>query len=330
MPRKTNKHMLKIISFSLFILSIILIGFSSTSIAASTTYEPAINKGTVTYTVNQYNKEKWEDTVDRELEPDDFFDGDSDEVGARSRVTIKNLGDYEWDLYDALIFFFDVESFIPDDELNQTETLFLLSFLSKDYVDEMFPEEHDVWEALTVQWDFETEEFEESPDDKTYILPIFKEPKNYRDILDDYNEWALSLNITMISLGIEPFPILDGDDFLWLLIKSGIFTIARPFNNYLTTLIDKLGCDDADVKGNTLILERKGEEDYLIEVTFSDQGIISSLIIKNDDDRVIYEIIQDKTDIIALYVFLGAVIAGLLGTIYLLVKRKKSLIKMRE
>ncbi len=313
----------KKISLGFFILSTILIGLCSTSIAASITYEPALNKGTVVFMVNQYNEGKWEDTVDRELDPDDFFDGDSDEIGARSKITIKNVGDYEWDLYDGLIFFFDVESFIDDDVLNQTETLFLLSFLDKDYVDELYPQKHDAWEALTVKWDFETEEFDESPDEKTYILPIFKEPKNYDDLLDDYNKWALFLNNTMILLGIKPFPILDGDDFLWLLITSGIFTIARPFNTYLTTLIDELDCDDAEVKGNTLILEKKGEEEYTVEVTFSDQGMQSSLVIKNDEGRIIYEIVQDNTDMVVLIVsgVIAVSVAGIL--IVLIIRRKK-------
>lgn len=317
-----NRNSVKRISLGFFILSTILIGLCSTSIAASTTYEPALNKGTVAFMVNQYNEGKWEDTVDRELDPDDFFDGDSDEIGARSKLTIKNVGGQDWDLYDALIFIFDVESFIPDDLPNKNETLLLMSYLSKDYVDEVYPEEYDVWEALTVKWNFETEEFEESPDEKAYILPIFKNPKDYDDLLDDYNKWALNLTTIMIFLGIEPFPILEGDDFLWLLITSGIFTIARPFNNYLTTLIDKLDCDDAEVKGNTLILERKGEEDYTVEVTFSDQGMQSSLVIKNDEDRVIYEIIQDNTDMVVLIVS-GVVAASVAGILIVLIIRRK-------
>ncbi len=322
MAKLLKRDGVKRISLGFFILSTILIGLCSNSMAASTTYEPALNKGTVVFKVDQYNEGKWEDTVDRELEPDDYFDGDSDEIGARSKITIKNLAEYKWDLYDALIFFFDVESFIDEDALNQTELFYLLSFLSKDYVDALYPEEHKVWEALTVQWDFETEEFDESPDEKNYILPIFQEPKYYRDLLDDYNKWALGLNTTMLLLGIEPFPILDGDDFLWLLITSGIFTIARPFNSYLTTLIDKLGSDDAEVKGNTLILERKGEEEYIVEVTFSDQGMQSSLVIKNDEGRVIYEIVQDNTDTIVLIVS-GVIAASIAGIIIVIMRRRK-------
>jgi len=314
----------KRISLGFFILSTILIGLFSTSITASTTYEPALNKGTATFMVNQYNEGKWEETVDKELEPDDFFDGDSDEIGARSRITIKNVGDQDWDLHDALIFIFDVEDFIDEDKLNETELVILLSFISKDYVDEIYPEQHDVWEALTVQWDFETEEFDETPDERTYILPIFKEPKNFKDLLDDYNKWALSLNTTMLSFGIEPFPIIDGDDFLWSLITSGIFTIARPFNSYLTTLIDELDCDDVEVKENTLILERKGEEDYSVEVTFSDQGMQSNLVIKNDEGRIIYENIQDNTDKVVLIVS-GVIAASIAGILIVFIIRRKKL-----
>ena len=111
-----------------------------------------------------------------------------------------------------------------------------------------------------------------------------------------------------------------------MLITSGIFTIARPFNSYLTTLIDKLDCDDSEVKGNTLILEKKGEEDYTVEVTFSDQGMQSSLVIKNDEDRVIYEIIQDNTDMVVLIVS-GVIAASVAGIIIVLIRRRK---KFRE
>jgi len=319
----TKREGVKKISLGFFILSTILIGLCSTSITASTTYEPALNKGTVAFRVIQYNEGKWEDTVESELEPDDFFGGDSDEIGARSKVTIKNVGSQDWDLEDALLFIFDVESYIGDDELNETEMLLLLTFLSKDYVDEVYPEEHDVWEALSVKWDFETDEFDEAPDDRAYILPIFKDPKDYKDLLDDYNKWALSLNTTMVYLGIKPFPIFDGDGLLWVLITSGIFTIARPFNSYLETLIDELDCDDAEIKENTLILERKGVEDYTVEVTFNEQGLQSNLLIKNDEGRVIYEIIQDNTDMIVLVVS-GVIAASVAGLLIVLIKRRKN------
>ena len=319
---KRNK--LKGISFGIFLLATIFLGLCSTSMAANTNYEAVLNKGTATFKVSQYNERKWEDTVDKELEPDDFFGGDSDEIGAKSRITIRNVDNYKWDLFDALISIFDIESYIPDDLPNTTETLLLLTYLSKDYVDEVYSEKYEVWEAITVKWDFEAGEFDESPDEAENIMPIFKDPKDYKDLLDDYNDWAMNVSSIMILLGIEPFPILDGEDFLWALITSELFTIASPFNSYLTTMIDALECDNTEVKGNTLIIEKEGEEDYFVEVIFNDQGIQSSIVIKNDDDRIIYEIIQDNTDFIVLVV-IGVIAASVAGIVIIVIKMRKKL-----
>ncbi len=273
--------------------------------------------------IKECDEEEWEDVVDDILEPDDYFDGDSDEVGAKSRITIRNVASYKWDLFDALISIIDILSYIPDDLPINNVTLILIAQLSKDYVDDTYPDKYNVWESFAVKWDFETEEFDETPDESEYIIPIFKDPGDLKDILEDYNNWALKLNLTMISLGLEPFPILDGDDFLWLLITSGMLAIASPFEKYLISVIEELDTEDAKVKENTLILERNGKEDYTVEMTFNDQGFQSNLVVKKDNGRVIYEIAQDDTDIIGLIVA-GITAPILVGTaVVFLIKRKK-------
>ncbi len=318
-----NRKRMKRTLLSLFLLGTIFMGLCATSIAASTTYEVALNKGTVTFMVNHYNEGKWENTVDDELGPDDWFGGDSDDIGAKAKLTIRYVDSYKWDLFEVLISIFDVMSFIPDD-LSINDTLLIMAYFSEDSIDDLFPDKYEVWEALTVKWDYTTDGFDEEPDETENLLPIFKDPKDYKDILEDYNRWVLSINFTMVSLGLEPYAILDGDDFLWQLIISGIFTIARPFNTYLKTLINELDCNDVEVKDNTLIMEKKGEEDYTVEVTFSDQGIQSTFIIKNDDDRIIYEIINDDTDFIVLIV-LGVMATAIAGIVYVaVIIRKKN------
>ena len=317
-----SRNRVKIILFS-FLICTIFTGLISTSNAASTNYAVALNKGTQTYLIEEYDEEEWEDVVDDILEPDDYFDGDSDEVGAKSRITIRNVASYKWDLFDALISIIDILSYIPDDLPINNVTLILIEQLSKDYVDDTYPDKYNVWESFAVKWDFETEEFDETPDESEYIIPIFKDPGDLKDILEDYNNWALKLNLTMISLGLEPFPILDGDDFLWLLITSGMLAIASPFEKYLISVIEELDTEDAKVKENTLILERNGKEDYTVEMTFNDQGFQSNLVVKKDNGRVIFEIAQDDTDIIGLIVA-GITAPILVGTaVVFLIKRKK-------
>jgi len=311
---------------AVFFLGTIFISLGATGIAAKTTYEVALEKGTELYIVNQYNKDKWEDIFGDELEPDDWFGGDSDKVGAKSRITFRNVGDFKTDTFEALMTIFDVSDAIPDELPINNNTMKLLVRFSEDFIDELYPDKFSIWEAITVKWDYETEEFDETPDQKVNTIQVFKNIKNLKHILENYNEWATIININMTLLGLERYPIMDGNDFLWQLILSGKLAIARPFNTYLKELVDRLDVDDVEVKGSTLILDKNEKEDYTVEVSFNEQGIISSFIIKSEDERLIYEISIDDTYDIVLIVFIGiAGVAGaaIVGIIHILTKRTK-------
>ncbi len=311
---------------AVFLLGTILISLGATGVAAKTTYEVALEKGTELYIINQYNENKWEDTFGDDVKPDDWFEGDSDEIGAKSRLTLRNVGEWKWDTFDMLMNVFDVLDAIPKDLPLNNDTMRLMVFFSEDFVDSLFADKFSVWEAITVKWNYETEEFDETPDEKINTLPVFKNLKDFDDILDNYNTWAMTINITMTLLGLKPYPIMDGDDFLWELILSEKLAIARPFTKYLDELIDEIGADDAEVKDNVLILERRGDEAFTVEVSFNEQGIMSSFIIKNEDERVIYEISIDNTYDIVLIVLIGitgVALAAIVGLIAVLTKRTK-------
>ena len=306
-----------------FLLGIIFTSLGVKGIAADTSYEVALNKGTETFMVNKYNEKKWEEFVDNSLKPDDWFEGDSDEIGAKSKITIRNVDEYEWDMYEVLMAVFDVMNFIPDDLPVNNDTLILMAFFSEDFIDDLFSDKYQVWETLTVKWKYEIDEFNEKPDDTKNIIPIFKDPKDFKEILENYNEWATMINFTMASLGLVPYQIFDGDDFLWQLIKSEIFTIARPFDTYLKAVIDALNCKDVEVKENTLVIEKEGEKDYIVEIKFNDQGIRSSLIIKSSDDRVIYEIINDTVEGIILIATGVALVTIITGIVYIAIRKRR-------
>ena len=313
---------------ALFLLGTIFISLGATGIAAKTTYEVALEKGTELYIINQYNENKWKDTFGNDVKPDDWFKGDSDEIGAKSRLTLRNVGDWKWDTFDALMTIFDVTDAIPKDLQPNNDTLKLMSFFTEELLDTIFPDPFNVWEAITVKWNFETEEFDETPDEKVNTLPIFKKMKYFEEILDNYNQWANITNFKYIltKLGMQPYKQMDGNDFLWQLILSQKLAIARPFNKYLNELIDEIDADDAKIRDSTIKLDRKEKEDYTVEVSFNEQGIMSSFVIKNEDDRVIYEIIIDDTYDIVLIVFIGiAGVAGaaIVGIIHILTKRTK-------
>ena len=313
---------------AVFLLGTIFISLGATGIAAETTYEVALEKGTELYIVNQYNEDKWEDTFGDELEPDDWFEGDSDKVGAKSRITFRNVGDFKTDTFEAFMTIFDVLDAIPKNLPVNNDTLRLMVLFSEDFIDEVYPDKFSIWEAITVKWNYETEEFDQTPDEKVNTIPVFKNIKNIIRILDNYNEWAevINFNMTLLYPAFEPYPFMDGDDFLWKLILSGKLAIARPFNKYLNELIERLDANDAEVKDSTLVIDRKAKEDYTVEVSFNEQGIISSFIVKNEDERIIYEIIIDDTYEIILIVLIGitgVALAAIVGIIVMLIKRTK-------
>jgi len=322
MTEKRNRIEIKRLFVGFWLSVIIFLGLCPTCIVADTTYEVAINKGTATFVVNKYNEGKWKSTIDRELEPDDLVDGKSDKIGAKSKITILNVYEYEWDMFEVLMSIFDVMSYIPEG-ISINDSLILMPYFSEDLIDELFPDKYEVWEALTVKWFYETEEFDEVPDETKNLIPIFKNPKDFNDLLENYNIWANAINLTMLSLGLKPYRILDGDEFVWQLIVSEIFTIARPFNDYLTNVIKELDCNDIKLKENTLIIEKEGVEDYKVEVIFNEQGILSNIIFKTADNRIIYEIIEDNTEKFIL-IAIGIILAiGFTGIIYIVICKRK-------
>ncbi len=305
-------------SLGLFLLGIVFAGLSTTGIATANNYEVALNKGTETYVVNQYDEDRWEKTIDEESEPDDWFGGDSDIIGAKSKITIRSIGDYKWDAFEVLMSIFDVL-----DSISKKERPFFRENLEEDTINDEYSDKYQVWEALCSKWDFEADDFEEEPDDSEAIIPIFKDPKDLSEILEFYNTWAEDINSIMIMLELEPFPILDGDEFLWNLALSGKLIVARPIKEYLKTLVDDLDCNDVEVKGTTLIFEREDDDKYIAEVTFSDQGTQSGFTVK-DDDNIIYEIILDNTTTIIL-ISIGVSISAIAGIviIFIFIKKRK-------
>ncbi len=296
-------------------LIMIFISSSPITIATNSTYEIALNKGTETLMVSQYDQEGWEEDVDKDLEPDDWFGGDSDKIGAKSKITIRNFEDYKWNSFEVLTLIFGIYEPIPADKL----PYFLLMF-NKDSITTMYPDKYKVWESMCVKWDFESEEFEEEPDDSELLLPIFKDPKDLKEILELYNTWAQSVNLTMLMLELEPYPILSEDEFLWKLALDGMLVLAQPFVKYLDAIIDELDCKNVKVRKNSLIFVK---EDYALEVIYSAQGTQVGFVIYDSKENVIYEIVRDDTTLITLISFgvIGSVIAGIL--IVFIKKRNK-------
>ncbi|MFX1374163.1 MAG: hypothetical protein ACFFCE_20120, partial [Promethearchaeota archaeon] len=99
---KQIKHKTKISFLSLSLLTLIIFGLFSTTVSASVNYQISLMKGTEIFTVDQYDDNRWKNTINAVANPSDWFEGNTNTTGAKSKVTIKGWNYVEWETYDVL------------------------------------------------------------------------------------------------------------------------------------------------------------------------------------------------------------------------------------
>lgn len=307
------------------LLGAIILATSNSVVAADTTYQTKITKGTDTYEVTQYKEDLWKRTIESNATPDTWFGGKADKVGAESKVTLKRWFNSLYTTYDVFN-----NIFLPPELL----AVLLLNKTFFDYtekqIDKQYPNEYKLWHGFYGKWDFTTDDFKIDANSDNNGLFISKNPKDFTEILNNYNDWASNINITLQMLGLPPLTSLDGDTFLWNYAISGKLGIATPFEKYLTELVDALDCKNVKVDGNTLIFDRQGRSDYSAEIAYNERGMMSSIVVKNSDDELVYEFTSSNSTtgpIVIIFITLACFLVGLvLFSIY----RKRHLNKIRN
>ncbi|MFX1593625.1 MAG: hypothetical protein ACFFCL_13115, partial [Promethearchaeota archaeon] len=139
-------------------------------------------------------------------------------------------------------------------------------------------------------------DFEEVPTNANEALLIFKNPTDFNEILNNYNNISAKLNsLPAIQFSGYSFPILEPDEFLWLFIFNGL-TLGIPFNSYLEELITTLDCKNSTVSNNVLTINLTGETDYTIEITYGSEGTMSLFVVKDVGSNIIYQIVSINSD----------------------------------
>ena len=154
----------------------------------------------------------------------------------------------------------------------------------------------------------------------------FRQPSDFSTALDAYNNFTNVVNNDPVIQNLNySLPTITGDEFLWNYFLNGLI-IAKPINNYLLELVDALDCQNVTVQSETLIIYRKGIENYRLEIRFNEQGLMDSLNIKTANDELIYQISswypKDVASIIG-----GIIIGGLIGLLSLSIYRKRRRMK---
>jgi hypothetical protein len=311
---------INIIGISFFF--IISLGMFSTITMANGNYNIALTKGTEIFTVSHYDEAAWETVVNASTTPSSWFEGESNYTGARSKYTIKGWNYVTWESYDVFVSFF-LPALFESKELIPLLGLLNSQGFNETTINANYTNSYNLWYGLRALWNFTIGSFKEDPTYANDPLLIFQNPTDIDDILNDYNNLSAKLNNNfVIQMSGFTFPILESDEFLWLFIFNGL-ALGTPTDLYLEELITTLNCQNATVNNNILIINRVGETNYTIEITYGSEGTTVLFTVKDISDNIIYQIVSRNSEWIfyTIIIILALCIGGL--SIYLIFRKSK-------
>ncbi|HDZ18266.1 hypothetical protein LCGC14_0736610 [marine sediment metagenome] len=324
MERKKTRLTRKGPVFLFLLMVIIDVNFLLQGYSKSNNFTNNLELGTQILKVSYYNEQEWNNSVNSLTNPRDLFGGQADIIGAKYKVTITE------------------NNYIGNES---THSLFL-KFVFPEKVHDLFPNisqygydyylinnytnQYKVWGYIFYYWNFTTGEFNVFQDYKYYsklrmFSFIIQNPIAFGKLLVDYNDFAGKINndSNLHSLNIS-FPILTGDDLMWQFLID-LLAVGTPVNDYLIDMINVLNCTNAEVQGNTITFQRRGEQDFNVEVTYNQLGRMGKFVIKNIENQKIYEIISFYPKNLV-YLIIGMIFLSLLGIVILIfLKRRKRL-----
>ncbi|MHA2050786.1 MAG: hypothetical protein ACW986_14330 [Promethearchaeota archaeon] len=306
--------------FSVTLFGIIILGMLSTSVMASL-YQTTLTKGTEVFTVNQYNDSTWKTTVNASSNPSFWFEGDANVTGAKSKTTILGWNDNTWQTWDAFISLFMSEYFSFEDLIILLTIMNNIGY-NETTINANYTGDYNLWYGVRAVWNFTEGSHLEQPSYSEGVL-VFKDPLDFKAMLDDYNTLAAELNGNMfIQLSGLSFPNITADDFLWQLALNGL-AVAKPQSGYLTELITELGCQNASSNGNTLIFNRFGETNYTVEISYGEKGTMSAFVVKDIGENIIFKIASTNEEWIFFLILTIIAACGAGLVVFIILSRRK-------
>ncbi len=283
---------------------------------ANVNYTHNLKRGTQILEVKKYDEATWKNTVNVTSTPSDWFGGDADKIGARSKMTLFYREGYIMSsselFFSFVLLCVDLRHFqnITNNKYNNT------------FINTLYPNLYNGFLYHYEKWNFTIKEFDTNTDySNKKISYIIRNPENFSMLLNNYNNFAgMVNNDTKLQLLNYTFPFLDGDDFVWQFI-TWRYPIPNPKNEYLNTFISTIGCKNTTIQGNTLVLQRYGEKNYIIEVTYGVHGLVDYIVVKDAEGYVFYKITSfyPKT---VVNIILGILVVFVLGIIILIIVQK--------
>lgn len=281
-------------------------------------YNLALEKGTQIMEINNYDEQVWNATVNVTSNPNNFFGGEADKVGAKSKTTVLDWWQRDMNTYGMFH-----GLMIPKDYLPTFLAIHDYGY-NHSYITNKFSKRYFVWQTSFVFKSFTINGFSNFSDYTKENLMILRYPENISKLLDDYNEFAIIVNNDTVLKSLNySLPVLSGEDFLWHFVLER-FQIGAPVYNYLTAFIGILECKNVSIQENTLIIKRNGIKNYTVEATYNDQGSLETFLLKNSEGYIFYKITSYYPKItVIIIVGISGLSILIITTFFLFNKRKK-------
>ena len=166
-----NKNSKENILINVWLISIILIGLSTSVIGAANSYQLTLTRGTQTLTVSTYDKDTWESYVGKSETPKTWFGGEANEKSSLSRITIRSTDDVKYETYDLWTLIFMVE--MSKEALGVLKSNTSQFDFTQEDVNDKYSDTYEAWEVLYAKWKFTSATFEEEADNANKYMWIF-------------------------------------------------------------------------------------------------------------------------------------------------------------
>jgi len=318
---RIHKNNIKMKVFSLLLLGIFVLTVFPFTVMGATTYQTTLTKGTDIYIVDHYDEEAWKSTVNSISTPNEWFKGNASIVDAKSKITLKGYVFTTWNTYDVLTSIFMPEYFTTQ-QIYTLIGIMNLQGYNETTINSNYNESFKLWYGIRSVWNFTNSDYEELPSYTDGVI-VLQNPLDYKKMLDDYTNLSVELNgDPFIQFSGYSFPNITPDQFLWQLALNGL-AIADPQAEYLTELINEMGPENASATETTLIFERYGVTDYTVEIEYGPKGMMSSFLVKDSGDTIIFRLISTNSEWIFFTILIIASVSVGAFIAYMIVRRRK-------
>jgi hypothetical protein len=298
-------------------------------VMAEPDYTVSPDKKTIYLDVPTYDKEIWDSIFNNTFNPNKWFSGNFSGDNINSKYTVRGWFDsVQWNTSEAMS-----NLLVPQENFSVWIGLSQIGY-NKTFINERY--DNYTYELTVIsrsRWNYTSSNLPVNASYPNDFILIFENPNDYNRLFDDYNDLIdnINSNFTAKFLRLDNLTKYSADDYFWRMIIENQMGVMNPQDEYLNEIITSLRLNTTQFEDEILKIERSGIlENYTVEISFGENGIISHFVSKNNEDQIFLEIESSSTQDQTYTVLISIGIIVALVIIIALHQRKKRMDQYKE